>query len=60
MKPVDSAYVVIGALWLLIGMILGIVMGATNKFQFMPLHAHINLVGFACTKRRTVALTHTS
>ncbi len=48
MKTVDSAYVVIGALWLLIGMTLGIVMGASHNFQFMPIHAHINLVGFAC------------
>jgi hypothetical protein len=48
MKAVDSTYVVIGALWLLIGMILGIVMGASHNFQLMPLHAHINLVGFAC------------
>ncbi len=48
MKAIDSVYVVIGALWLLVGMILGIVMGASHNFQFMPLHAHINLVGFAC------------
>jgi hypothetical protein len=48
MKAIDSAYVVIGALWLLVGLILGIVMGASHNFQFMPLHAHINLVGFAC------------
>jgi hypothetical protein len=48
MKTVDSTYVVIGALWLAIGMILGIVMGASHNFQFMPLHAHMNLVGFAC------------
>ena len=48
MKTIDSAYVVIGALWLLLGLILGIVMGASHNFQFMPLHAHINLVGFAC------------
>ena len=48
MKAVDTAYVVIGALWLLVGVILGIVMGASHNFQFMPLHAHINLVGFAC------------
>lgn len=48
MKTVDSSYVVIGALWLLVGLILGIVMGASHNFQFMPLHAHINLVGFAC------------
>jgi hypothetical protein len=48
MKAVDTAYVVIGALWLLVGVILGIVMGASHNFQFMPLHAHINLLGFAC------------
>jgi hypothetical protein len=48
MKTIDSAYVVIGVLWLLIGLILGIIMGASHNFQFMPLHAHINLVGFAC------------
>ena len=48
MKTVDSTYVVLGALWLVVGMILGIVMGASHNFQFMPLHAHINLVGFAC------------
>jgi hypothetical protein len=48
MKTVDSTYVVIGALWLVLGMILGIVMGASHNFQYMPLHAHMNLVGFAC------------
>jgi hypothetical protein len=45
MKNIDSTYVAIGASWLLVGMILGIIMGATNNFQFMPLHAHINLIG---------------
>ena len=48
MKTVDSTYLVIGASWLLVGLTLGIVMGASHNFQFMPLHAHINLVGFAC------------
>jgi hypothetical protein len=48
MKNIDSTYVAIGASWLVLGMMLGIVMGATNNFQFMPLHAHINLIGFAC------------
>jgi hypothetical protein len=41
-------YVVIGASWLLVGMLLGIVMGAREDFQFTPVHAHINLIGFAC------------
>jgi hypothetical protein len=48
MKNIDSTYVAIGATWLVLGMTLGIVMGATNNFQFMPLHAHINLIGFTC------------
>jgi hypothetical protein len=47
-KSIDSTYVAIGALWLVLGMILGIVMGASENFLFMPVHAHINLVGFAC------------
>src|SRR6202008_4651978 len=41
MKTVDSTFFGIGVLWLLIGMILAIVMGASHNFQFMPLHAHI-------------------
>jgi len=36
MKTVDSTYVVIGALWLLIGMTLGIVMGAAIIFNLCP------------------------
>lgn len=48
MKTIDSTYVAIGASWLVLGMLLGIVMGAANDFKFMPVHAHINLIGFAC------------
>jgi hypothetical protein len=48
MKAIDFAYIVIGASWLLVGLILGIIMGASHNFQYMPLHAHVNLVGFAC------------
>jgi hypothetical protein len=48
MRAIDTTYVGIGALWLVLGMVLGITMGATENFQFMPVHAHINLVGFAC------------
>jgi hypothetical protein len=47
-KSIDTTYVAVGALWLVLGMILGIVMGASENFLFMPVHAHINLVGFAC------------
>ena len=48
MQKIDSTYVALGATWLVAGMILGIVMGIANNFQFMPVHAHINLLGFAC------------
>ena len=48
MKSIDTTYVAIGASWLVIGMVLGIVMGASENFLFTPVHAHINLVGFAC------------
>jgi len=48
MNKIDANYVAIGAAWLVLGMALGIVMGATENFQYMPVHAHINLVGFAC------------
>ncbi len=47
-KSIDSTYLAIGALWLVLGMVLGIVMGASENFLFMPVHAHINLIGFAC------------
>jgi len=48
MKTYDSIYVILGALWLVTGMTLGIVMGASHNFSMLPVHAHINLVGFAC------------
>jgi hypothetical protein len=48
MKNVDLNYVTIGALWLVLGMAWGIFMGAAHDFQFAPVHAHINLIGFAC------------
>jgi hypothetical protein len=48
MKKIDSTYLAIGASWLVLGMLLGIGMGAAENFRFMPLHAHINLIGFAC------------
>jgi hypothetical protein len=48
MKKIDLALVAIGATWLVLGMALGSVMGAANNFAYAPLHAHINLIGFAC------------
>ncbi len=47
MKVIDLRYVTLGALYLVLGMMLGIVMGIRQDFQLSPVHAHINLVGFA-------------
>ena len=48
MKSLDKLYLQIGATWLVLGMVLGITMGIAEDFKFAPLHAHINLLGFAC------------
>ena len=37
----------IAALYLALGVTMGIVMGITHQFSLAPLHAHINLLGFA-------------
>jgi hypothetical protein len=47
MKTIDVQYVLIGALYLVLGMLLGIVMGIKGDFTLAPVHAHINLVGFS-------------
>jgi hypothetical protein len=47
MKNIDVLYVVIGALYLVIGMLVGIVMGIQQDFTLAPVHAHIDLVGFS-------------
>jgi len=46
-KHIDTLYIMIGALYLVIGMLLGIAMGVRQDMQFAPVHAHINLVGFS-------------
>jgi hypothetical protein len=48
MNKADINFIAIGALWLLVGMVLGIAMGGSNNFTLAPLHAHINLIGFVC------------
>ena len=47
MKLNDLLYITLAAFYLVLGMLLGIVMGIRQDFQLSPVHAHINLVGFA-------------
>lgn len=47
MPRIDVSFIVIGVLFLIAGMLLGITMGATHDFQYVPVHSHINLLGWA-------------
>ena len=40
-------WILIAVLYLLTGMIFGVIMGLTHTLQYMPVHAHINLLGWA-------------
>jgi hypothetical protein len=37
----------LAVIYLMVGMTLGVFMGATHNFQFRSVHAHINLLGWA-------------
>jgi hypothetical protein len=47
MGDLSRNYLILGAVYLCVGMLLGIVMGIKESFELAPVHAHINLVGFA-------------
>ena len=46
MQRIHSHFLALGAIYLVIGLALGLHMGASHEFKFAPVHAHINLVGF--------------
>lgn len=43
---ISRLFLVIGSLYLLVGIILGMYMGSIEDFTLAPVHAHINLLGF--------------
>ena len=47
MKQIDVYFLVLAALSLIVGVILGITMAGSHDFQLVPVHAHVNLVGWA-------------
>ena len=47
MKRVDVYFLVLACILLICGATLGIVMGAREDFQLVPVHAHLNLAGWA-------------
>jgi cbb3-type cytochrome oxidase subunit 1 len=47
MPRIDIAFLLLAAACLIAGTILGISMGIAHDFQLAPVHAHLNLVGWA-------------
>lgn len=47
MRNIDRYFFGLGVLAALVGMTVGIVMAASHNFGLAPMHAHINLVGWA-------------
>ena len=43
---ISRNFLLIGVVWILIGMSIGEYMGATDDHTLLPVHAHINLLGF--------------
>jgi hypothetical protein len=46
MPRVSAAFFVTGGLFVLIGMVFGMYMGASQDFRLAPAHAHLNLLGW--------------
>lgn len=44
---VSRSFLLIGSLYLLVGILFGMYMGGSGDHSMAPLHAHINLLGFA-------------
>jgi phosphotransferase system glucose/maltose/N-acetylglucosamine-specific IIC component len=47
MKRIDIYFLLLATVLLICGAVLGIVMGAQENFQLAPVHAHLNLAGWA-------------
>ncbi len=43
---ISKNYLVMGAVYLLVGVLLGMYMGGSEDHSLAPVHAHINLLGF--------------
>ncbi|WP_255472998.1 cbb3-type cytochrome c oxidase subunit I [Planomicrobium sp. CPCC 101079] len=44
---VGIAFIKVASVYLLIGVSLGLYMGISENFQYAPVHAHVNLLGWA-------------
>lgn len=46
-SPTGALWIKLGVIYLIIGVGIGIAMGASENFTLRPVHAHINLLGWA-------------
>jgi hypothetical protein len=62
MPRVSAAFFALGVVCLLVGMFMGMHMGETEDFTLMPVHAHLNLLGWVTMAIYGIfyALTHAS
>jgi hypothetical protein len=47
MKRIDIYFLLFATILLMVGAVLGIVMGSSEDFRLTPVHAHLNLAGWA-------------
>ncbi|WP_374016748.1 cytochrome-c oxidase [Paenibacillus thiaminolyticus] len=43
---VGVRFIKVGAFYFMVGVLAGLIAGATNQFQYTSLHAHLNLLGW--------------
>lgn len=46
MQRMDRNYILLGLVWVLVGMVFGTWLGASNQLNYANSHAHIGLLGF--------------
>ena len=46
MRRIDLYFLILAALCLITGVVMGIGMGIAHDLQFAPVHAHLNLLGW--------------
>jgi peptidoglycan/LPS O-acetylase OafA/YrhL len=46
MQRLDRSYILVGLAWVVVGMIFGTWLGASNHLNYANSHAHIGLLGF--------------
>lgn len=46
MRRIDLLFLTLASLCMVVGVAMGVAMGAAHDFRFAPVHAHLNLVGW--------------